>query len=111
MIKTVFWVYLVFMLLFSFAPLGVELPTSDKINHFVEFFVFSILFKEAYKTSYWGNFFYSLFLSVFIEFVQYFLPYRSAEFGDVTADILGITSGLFIYFVLKLTYMELKNEE
>ncbi len=110
-LKAVFWIYLILILFLSFVPISVETPTSDKINHFVEFFIFSILLKEAYKTSYWGNFFYSAFLGVFIEAVQYFLPYRSAEYGDVTADLLGVVSGLFMYFVIKLTYMELKNKE
>ncbi|SNZ10274.1 VanZ like family protein [Persephonella hydrogeniphila] len=110
-LKIIFWVYTLFILYFSFSPQVIETPTSDKINHFVAFFVFSILVKEAYRTTYWGSFFYSLFFSVFIEVVQYFLPYRQAEYGDFSADLLGITSGLFMYFVIKLTYLELKHKE
>ncbi len=111
LLKAVFWIYFILMLVISFIPVAVETPTSDKINHFIEFFIFSILLKEAYRTSYWGNFFYSIILSVFIEAVQYFLPYRSAEYGDIIANLLGTISGLFFYFVIKLTYMELKNKE
>jgi len=107
-LKAFFWLYLIVILVISFIPITTEAPTSDKINHFIKFFIFSILLKEAYQTSYWGNFFYCVFLSIFTEAVQYFLPYRSGEYGDIVADLLGATSGLFMYFVVKLAFMELK---
>ncbi|WP_457639893.1 VanZ family protein [Persephonella sp.] len=110
-LKVFFWIYLLLMLYFSFSPIVPETPTSDKLNHFFAFFIFAVLVKEAYDTSYWGSFFYSLFLSVFIEAVQYFLPYRTAEYADFSADLLGITSGLFMYFVIKLVYLELTSNE
>jgi len=108
-LKVILWVYVVAILFFSFSPVVPEVLVSDKILHFFEFFVFSILVKEAYDTTYWGSFFYSLFLSAFVEVVQYFLPYRTGEYGDFSADLLGITSGLFMYFVVKLVYLELKE--
>ncbi|WP_457623986.1 VanZ family protein [Persephonella sp.] len=110
-LKIIFWIYLAAILFFSFSPFVTQTPVSDKILHFIEFFIFSILVKEAYRMSYWGSFFYSVFLSVFIEAVQYFLPYRTAEYADFSADLLGITSGLFMYFVIKLTYLELTSKE
>ena len=111
LLKIFFWIYTFFILYFSFSPFVLDVPTSDKLNHFIAFFIFSILVKEAYKTSYWGSFFYALFLSVIIELVQYFLPYRDAEYADFLADLLGITLGLFMYFVIKLAYMEMTEKE
>ncbi|NPA58288.1 MAG: VanZ family protein [Aquificae bacterium] len=108
-LKLAFWIYTAVVLFFSFIP-SPEIGVSDKLIHFIEFFIFAVLVKEAYSTSYWGAFFYSLFLAVFIEAVQFFLPYRTADYGDFLADLLGITSGLFMYFVIKLTYMELKSD-
>ncbi len=110
-LKAIFWFYTVVILYFSFSPWVVQTPVSDKVNHFIAFFVYVILLKESYNTSYWGSFFYSTFLCIFIESVQYFLPYRTSEYGDIMAGILGITSGIFMYFVIKLTYMELKEKE
>ncbi|NPA13218.1 MAG: VanZ family protein [Aquificae bacterium] len=113
-LKSLFWVYTAVILVLSFAPIGMAENQEwavDKVIHFTEFFIFAILVKEAFNTSYWGAFFYSLFLSIFIEVVQYFLPYRSAEYGDFSADILGATSGLFMYFVIKLAYMELTERQ
>lgn len=110
-LKVVFWLYSFLIMIFSFSPpLSIE-QGHDKILHFFAFFIFAILVKEAYKATYWGSFFYSLFFSVFIEVVQYFLPYRVADFGDVTADLLGATSGLFMYFVTKITYLEFIQKE
>ncbi len=111
MLKVIFWLYTALILYFSFSPWVIQTPVSDKINHFVAFFIYVIFLKESYNTSYWGSFFYSAFLSFFIEFVQYFLPYRASEYGDILADLLGITSGIFMYFVIKLTYMELREKE
>jgi len=110
LLKLFFWFYTAFILYFAFTPLAVQTPVSDKINHFAAFFIYVILLKESYNTSYWGSFFYATFMCVFVEFVQYFLPYRTSEYGDILAGILGITSGIFMYFVLKLTYMELKEK-
>ena len=110
-LKIFLWTYTAFVFYFAFTPLTIQTPTSDKINHFVAFFIYVILLKESYNTSYWGSFFYSTLLCIFIEVVQYFLPYRTSEYGDVLAGILGITSGIFTYFVMKLTYMELKKKE
>lgn len=110
-LRFLFWFYTAVVMYFAFAPLGLQTPVSDKVNHFIAFFIYAILLKESYNTSYWGSFFYSTFFCIFIEAVQYFLPYRSSEYGDVLAGILGITSGIFMYFVVKLTYLELKEEE
>ncbi|WP_029520030.1 VanZ family protein [Persephonella sp. IF05-L8] len=109
-LKFSFWIYTLVIMYFAFTPQTLT-QSHDKIYHFFAFFIFVILLKEAYNTSYWGTFFYSLFFSLFIEAVQYLLPYRTAEYGDITADLLGATSGLFMYFVIKLTYLELKYKE
>ena len=55
---------------------------------------------------------YSILLSALFaisdEFHQYFIPGRSAEFGDILADIIGILLGFTIcrFFILKLPLFE-----
>ncbi|WP_457642154.1 VanZ family protein [Persephonella sp.] len=107
--KFIFVLYAGIILFLSFYPVP-ETATSDKLNHFIAFFIFVILLKYAFKIGYWSSFFYSLFYGAFIEIVQYFLPYRSAEYGDFSADLLGILCGLFTYFLFQFVYLELKEE-
>lgn len=99
LLKIIFVVYTLIICFLSFYPIE-ETPTSDKLNHFIAFFVFAVLLKVSFKTGYFATFFYSLLFGTFIEFVQYFLPFRSCEFADIVADSFGALSGLFSYFFI-----------
>ncbi|MBT8374729.1 MAG: VanZ family protein [Deltaproteobacteria bacterium] len=83
-----------------------ELPYSDKLLHFFAYAVLGTLFYRAYKTLQFNN---NLKLLIIIsilssslygisdEIHQYFVPFRSAEWMDVFANILGSAFGVFIY--------------
>jgi VanZ family protein len=45
---------------------------------------------------------FSLFLAFGTEFAQSFIKYRTADFYDLMADLLGVFSGLFVYLVAYL---------
>ncbi len=101
MLKIIFWIYTLVVAFLSFYPVP-ETPTSDKLNHFIAFFIYPILFRFSYKKGYLDTIFFSLLFGIFIEAVQYFLPYRSGEIPDLVADLFGILSGAFILFTLDL---------
>tara|TARA_B000000441_G_C21618716_1_gene276177 strand:+ start:177 stop:521 length:345 start_codon:yes stop_codon:yes gene_type:complete len=81
----------------------------DKIFHFLAFLILTFLLDISLREpiSYYK---YSiLFLIAFaasIEFIQYFLPYRSAEIIDFLSDFLGIL--VYLYFAPKI-YVRLKE--
>ncbi len=83
-----------------------ELPYSDKALHFFAYAVLGALFLRAYKTLQIRNKFkLLLILSVLSsslygisdEIHQHFVPYRSFEYFDILADVLGSIFGVFIY--------------
>ena len=83
-----------------------ELPYSDKALHFFAYAVLGALFLRAYKTLQIRNKFkLLLILSVLSsslygisdEIHQHFVPYRSFEYFDILADVLGSVFGVFIY--------------
>ncbi len=109
MLKIIFWIYTLVVAFLSFYPVP-ETPTSDKLNHFIAFFIYPVLLKLSYKKGYFETIVLSLLFGIFIEVVQYFLPYRSGEFADLTADFLGILSGVFILFTLDLSKYDSKSK-
>jgi len=101
-LKFIFIFYIFLIAFLSFYPFPPESPTSDKLNHFTAFFVLAILYRVSFKGGYWANFFIAVIYGAFIEFVQSFLPYRSAEYADFVADIFGALCGMFLAFVLEI---------
>ena len=110
-LRAIFILYILFIAYMSFYPTPPETPTSDKLNHFLAFFVLAVLYRISFKGSYWSNFFIAVFYGAFIEFVQSFLPYRSAEYGDFVADAFGALCGMFFIFVIELGMSILKEEK
>ncbi|WP_457621640.1 VanZ family protein [Persephonella sp.] len=108
--RIVLFTYLAVIFIVSVYPVK-ELPGDDKLMHFLTYFLLAVVIKFSLKTGYWCSFFYGSFYGLFIEIVQYFLPYRSGEYGDFVADIFGVMSGLFTYFLFEFMYLELRREE
>jgi VanZ family protein len=87
---------------------GIEAPpveNGDKILHFFAFAVLAFLVDYAFPRSRFG--FSKIILLIIyglgIEYVQSFLPYRSASAGDLLSDILGIgTYACFIPLLKRL---------
>ena len=76
---------------------NVSVPGFDKWLHFATFLLLTVWFVGQYpKRSYWRI---ALWLAAFgalIELVQRSLTYRSADFYDLAADLLGIIVGLVV---------------
>lgn len=70
---------------------------SDKILHCVTFAILAIWFSGQYeRSSYWKLVTGLLIFGALIEACQYMVPYRTAELGDMVADIVGILCGFLI---------------
>ena len=83
-----------------------ELPYIDKLLHFFAYAVLGAFFLRAYKTlRVRNNLKLLIILSVLSsslygisdEIHQHFVPYRSFEYVDILADVLGSLFGVFIY--------------
>ena len=85
-------------------------PFGTTINHFFSylcvsllgFFLYSNLKKESFKKLVFGLFF----LSVILEILQYIVPNRSFQFGDLIFNILGV---LVAYCVVKIYLLIIKR--
>lgn len=82
---------------------------SDKIQHFLAFFVlgfllyFNLIFQSKYKSLKKSPFYYSILISVvyalFDELHQLLVPNRSAEIMDFVADVSGSLVGTYIALI------------
>lgn len=102
--KLVFWMALVGSYILAIAPMDKVpeiTPFSDKGNHFIAFAFLSISLFYAYRIAYMKIALWMLGYGIWIEFTQLFIPNRYGEFMDLVADVIGITIGLIIVFLLQ----------
>jgi VanZ family protein len=90
-----------------------EFFSSDKVYHLLEYSVFGVLvariieeyrFSPSFPKKLIGVLAISLLYGISDEFHQWFIPGRSATFGDVLADGLGGGLGGWLYFKLSASY-------
>jgi VanZ family protein len=82
-------------------PIELSLDTrfihGDKVLHCLTFAVLTIWFAGQYgKESYWRLGAGLVVFGMLIEISQYFVSYRSSDWFDLTADVIGIVAGLVI---------------
>ena len=109
--KLVTILYTALIIYLAVIPSTSQVPSNDKLNHFFSFFLWVILLRYSFKTGYWAMFFYSLGFALFIEAIQYPLPYRTAEYGDIVADLFGALCGMFLYFFTEFGLKILQKEK
>tara|TARA_B100000674_G_C37506989_1_gene763031 strand:- start:284 stop:628 length:345 start_codon:yes stop_codon:yes gene_type:complete len=76
-----------------------SIPHIDKFFHFLIFFLLSFSLDLSVKQPLLKHpllILFLIFYAALIEFVQYFLPYRSAELFDLLSDSIGILVYLII---------------
>ena len=96
-LKLLFWIYVVIILYFAFIPhSSSSILYMDKVKHCLAFIIFAFLIQKSYKVNNLFTMLYVMLFGVFIEFVQIFIPYRSADVFDVLADITG---GLIVILI------------
>jgi VanZ family protein len=99
-----------FVLTLFFISYGVFVPFEssqsiylDKVVHFLAFLILTFLLDISLRDPINFQRYAILFLIAYagcIEFIQYFLPYRSAEIFDFLSDLLGIL--VYLYFAPKI---------
>ena len=82
-------------------PNLIENPFGTSINHFISYFFVSSLGLWLYlKSENFQRLFYGLFLlSITLEVLQFVIPNRSFQLGDLVSNILGV---LVAYSVIKI---------
>ena len=125
-LKLIFHISVLFLIILSLCPgslIGfllyndwgqqpnlIENPFGTTINHFFSylyvsllgFFLYSNLKKENFKKLVFGLFF----LSAILEILQYIVPNRSFQWGDLIFNILGV---LVAYCVVKFYLLIIKR--
>ncbi len=74
---------------------------SDKLNHFMAFVLLACLLMIAYRPGWLMGWALLFLYGAVIEAVQYFLPWRSAEWGDLAVDAVAAAAGLLLYRLLQ----------
>jgi len=79
------------------APQLVEVSNVDKVEHVLAFAALSFVFLRAYHRHTLWVITGCVVLGLAIELVQYFIPWRSAEFADLVADVFGVLLGCIAF--------------
>ncbi|MFW6123994.1 MAG: VanZ family protein [Acidobacteriota bacterium] len=114
-LPSLFYYGLIFFLSSQSYQVKVDILFYDKLIHFIEFGILGFLLSLGFfvvNVSFKKKFIWVLFigfvLALFDEIHQYFVPLRELEVFDLTADVIGVIGGFFIftYFCKKtnLTY-------
>ena len=99
MYRLSFWILLGSITCMALIPSYETLPNiisySDTLNHFGAFFTLTIVYRLAYPAHPFKKQFLAIvFFGLMIEFVQYFLPTRSASLKDIAVDSVAILSAM-----------------
>ncbi len=80
---------------------GPAWPALDKWMHGLTFTLLALWYTGQYaRASYWLIALGLLLYGAIIEIGQSMIPYRTAEWGDLAADLAGIAAGILIAFVV-----------
>lgn len=105
---TLFWLTVTVVLILALTPAPQEMPTTgwDKTNHLLAFSVLFILGCKCYTRTHLLFIGLVLYASL-IEILQFFTSYRSAEWSDLFADMMGLVLGI----CLQLMITKLRNPQ
>ena len=82
-------------------------PGSDKIHHFLLYFLTSAFGFLAYSDKkFLKLFLFLLSLGFFLELFQLWIPNRYFELLDLVANFLGVLSSFLIFAVLQKRYLQ-----
>ncbi|NTW70289.1 MAG: VanZ family protein [Chlorobiaceae bacterium] len=82
---------------------GIDVENGDKLLHFLAFAALAVLVDFAFPKSRFGllKIIPLVLYGLAIEYVQSFLPYRSASSGDLLVDIVGIAAYMVFIPILQ----------
>jgi glycopeptide antibiotics resistance protein len=107
-LRWMFWSYLAALVLISVIPLNtvqalnnVDIVSirGDYLVHALIFLPWAFVGLAAYRVSFlW--FAVLILMAAATEIVQYFIQYRAFNINDLTANMIGVLSGLLLYLIL-----------
>ncbi|GAB6077202.1 VanZ family protein [Desulfurobacterium crinifex] len=100
MIRLFFYLYSIILTVLSVIPASPQIGKTDKLNHFLAFFLFVILLRSSYKVTSLQGIILSITFGAVIEIIQLFIPYRSGEVLDLVADGIGAILGSTLFSIL-----------
>jgi len=100
-IRYFFFIYSAIILILSIIPTYSVVEGSDKLKHFLAFFLFVILLRYSWKINFLQVIIINIAFGGFIELIQAFIPYRSCNILDLTADGIGGILGSFFMLQMK----------
>ena len=104
-----FLVYLSIIVAFTLGsiPSSDEMPkveNLDKLLHFSFYFILASFYQQLMTSKH--TIVLAFFIGVSVECIQYFLPYRSAEFLDLIANLVGILVAVFLVRSFSIFYLK-----
>jgi VanZ family protein len=100
----IFWIPLLVSMYFAFTSqqYAVTDSYSDVILHAFAFIFLtaSLGFSYFRRGAFYWPAVWMLIYAVFIECVQYFIPTRSFELGDIAVDVAAIAAGLILFYTI-----------
>lgn len=80
---------------------GVEIPSNDKINHFIAYGTFAFCSLSAYLgPKMWRLILFVVAYGLFMEWMQGFVPGREQSWYDALANALGVLIGWTTFRIL-----------
>ena len=115
-----YFILLTILLLMPAAKLPEVIEISDKIKHFIAFLVLSFLFSlSCHFSSKYKLQLKRLFILVGLvasfyggvtEIIQIYVPGRSGDFYDLSLDILGVITGIYLFYsFIKVSKIKLER--
>jgi VanZ family protein len=103
--RSLFWLALAAVTVLALIPWGEEIPRpfrwSAKLHHFAAVILLANLMLEAYRPGAWRTVALLTLYGALIEGIQSFLPWRSAEWGDLGVDLLAASAGVLLWTLLR----------
>jgi len=113
MLRSIFLIYVIVVLYFSLSPspIGAEILHSDKLSHFIAYFVMGFLVYITFRAFRQKVYMFVLIilLGVLIEGAQHYIPGRTASYTDIVANTLGLLISYFVCWLAASRITKMKK--
>jgi VanZ family protein len=109
--RSILLVFVISLFWLGTKPEWVELffihPPMDKLLHLVVFgFIATLLWFSLLDSQPFRNFIFTAIIGVMDELHQYYIPGRTASFGDFSADLVGIAFSVWALDYARRNYLD-----
>ena len=111
LLLSILWFLIIIYLMLFYSPSSSDIPKFpfiDKIIHFFLFFIQSFLISKSlisYQKNLINKYKFSILsililFAIIIEYQQYFISFRTYDIYDMSANVIGILTGVFYVILL-----------